>query len=88
MFPPYFFLSFSSSLSLFQDEDVYKAHLIELNTDLVEKACLVIRSAVASSMDWRDIDLLVREAQSRGDPVASTINSLKLQSNQITLLLK
>ncbi len=73
---------------LFQDEDIYKACLIESNTDIVEKACLVICSAIASSMDWGDIDLLVREAQSRGDPVATCIHGLKLASNQITLLLK
>ncbi len=67
---------------------MFKATLIEANTDLVEKACLVIRSAVASSMDWGDIHLLVKEAQARGDPVASCIHGLKLESNQITLLLK
>ena len=39
-------------------------------------------------MDWGDIELLVRDAQTRGDPIAGSIHSLKLQSNQITLLLK
>ena len=76
------------SLSLSQEEDIYKAHLIELNTDLVERTCIVIRSAIANAMDWGDIELLVRDAQTRGDPVAGSIHSLKLQSNQITLLLK
>ena len=45
-----------------QEEDVYKATLIELNYDLIERACLVIRSAVANSMDWSDIELLVKDA--------------------------
>ncbi|XP_019850525.1 PREDICTED: nuclear export mediator factor Nemf-like [Amphimedon queenslandica] len=71
-----------------QDEDRYKAELIEWNTDLVERACLVIRSAVASSMDWGDIELLVHDAQGRGDPVANSIQGLKLHSNLITLWLK
>lgn len=74
--------------TLFQDEDIHKAQLIELNTDLVERACIVIRSAVASAMDWTDIELLVKEAQTRSDPVAMSIHSLKLQSNIITMWLK
>ena len=55
---------------------------------MVEKACLVIRSAVASAMDWSDIELLVKDAQARGDPVAMAIHGLKLQTNEITLLLR
>lgn len=76
---------FCSVLS--QEEDVRKALLVEMNSDLVSKACLVIRSAVANSMDWGDIELLVKDAQSRGDPVALAITSLKLGTNEITLLL-
>ena len=65
-----------------------KAQLIELNIDLVERASTVIRSAVANAMDWGDIELLVRDAQARGDPVAMAIHSLKLGSNEVTLLLR
>ena len=79
-------LSFTSLFS--QEEDIYRAQLIELNIDLVEKASLVIRSAVASAMDWGDIELLVKDAQGRGDPVALAIQNLKLSSNEITLLLR
>ena len=67
---------------------MYKATLIELNYDLIEQACLVIRSAVANSMDWSDIELLVKDAQTRGDPVAQSIHGLKLYSNHITMMLK
>ena len=70
-----------------QEEDAAKANLIELNVDLVEAACLVIRSAIASAMDWGDIELLLKDAQARGDPVAMAIQGLKLQTNEITLLL-
>ena len=65
-----------------------KAQLIELNVDLVEKACLVIHSAVANAMDWGDIELLVKDAQAKGDPVAMAIHGLKLKTNEITLLLR
>lgn len=67
---------------------MFKAQLIELNVDLVEKACLVIRSAVANAMDWGDIELLVKDAQTKGDPVAMAIHGLKLKTNEITLLLR
>jgi predicted ribosome quality control (RQC) complex YloA/Tae2 family protein len=77
-----------SSLKKAQEEDIYKAELIELNADLIERACTVIRSAIANAMDWRDIELLVHDAQSRRDPVAMAISELKLQSNVITLILK
>lgn len=75
--------------SLFlQEVDAYKAQLIEMNSDLVGRACLVIRSAVANAMDWGDIELLVKDAQTRGDAVAVAIKSLKLKTNEITLLLQ
>ena len=67
---------------------MYKAQLIEINSELVTKASLVIRNAVANAMDWGDIELLVKDAQSRDDPVALAIQSLKLKSNEITLILK
>lgn len=67
---------------------MYTAQLIEINADTVERACMVIRSAIASAMDWKDIELLVKDAQSQGDPVASIVHSLKLSTNQITLLLR
>lgn len=79
--------TFTSAVTA-QDEDMFKAQLIELNVDLVEKACLVIRSAVANAMDWNDIELLVKDAQTRGDPVAMAIHGLKLKTNEITLLLR
>ena len=74
--------------ALGQEEDMGKARLIETNVDLVERATLVIRSAVASAMDWGDVELLIKEAQARGDPVAMAIQGLKFKSNEITLLLR
>ena len=54
----------------------------------VERACLVIRSAVASSLAWEDIAAFVKDAQMRRDPVAMTIDKLKLNEGLITLLLR
>lgn len=38
-------------------------------------------------MSWPDIQVLVKEAQTRDDPIASTIKHLKLEMNHITLYL-
>lgn len=60
----------------------------ELNKDLVEKAILVVRSAVANQIDWRQIRELLDEAKTRGDPVALSIKELKLERNTIVLSLR
>ncbi|EDO27941.1 predicted protein, partial [Nematostella vectensis] len=71
-----------------QEADVRKAQLIEINLDLVDRAILVVNSAIANQIDWSEILNLVKEAQIQGDPVASAIRELKLQTNHITMLLR
>ncbi|GFR96885.1 nuclear export mediator factor Nemf-like, partial [Elysia marginata] len=71
-----------------QESDILRGQLIENNLNLVDQAILIVRNAVANQIDWTEIWTLVKEAQAAGDPVATAIKSLKLDSNQITLLLK
>jgi hypothetical protein len=54
----------------------------------VDRAIVVVRSAIANQIDWDEIHTLVREAQTQGDPVASAIKTLKLGTNHITMFLK
>ncbi|KAI7865815.1 fibronectin-binding protein A N-terminus-domain-containing protein [Spinellus fusiger] len=70
-----------------QTENIRKAELIELNLDMVDAAITIIRNAVASQMDWRDLKDLVSDEKRRGNPIAEIIAGLKLNTNQITLLL-
>ncbi|XP_013398422.1 nuclear export mediator factor Nemf [Lingula anatina] len=70
-----------------QEQDIRKAELIEINLDLVDRAILVVQSAVANQIDWDEIKDLVKEAQLQGDPVAIAIKALKLDTNHITMLL-
>ena len=65
-----------------------KAQLIELNLEQVDQAILVIRSAIASGMDWVSLKELVSEEQLKRNPVALIIAELKLETNQVTLLLR
>ncbi|KAI8066316.1 fibronectin-binding protein A N-terminus-domain-containing protein [Gongronella butleri] len=70
-----------------QMSNTRKAQLIELNLDMVDAAISIIRNAVASQMDWKDLEELVKEEKRRSNPIALMIDGLKLQTNQITLLL-
>lgn len=54
----------------------------------VERAITVVRSLIASQVDWLEMEKLVAEAVVQGDPVAASIKSLKLQTNHITMLLQ
>lgn len=70
-----------------QEVDKQRAELISRNQVLVDNAILAIQSALANQMSWPDIQVLLKEAQARGDPVASAIKQLKLETNHIALLL-
>lgn len=71
-----------------QEVDRVKGELVEMNLPIVERALQVVRSALANQVDWNEIGVIVKEAQAAGDPVASAIKELKLQTNHITMLLK
>lgn len=70
-----------------QELDKQKAELISRNQVLVDNAILAIQSALANQMSWPDIQVLLKEAQARGDPVASAVKQLKLETNHIALML-
>ncbi|CAK9813864.1 Ribosome quality control complex subunit NEMF homolog [Anthophora quadrimaculata] len=75
------------SLEKTQELDKQKAELISRNQVLVDNAILAIQSALANQMAWPDIKVILKEAESRGDPVASAVKQLKLETNHISLLL-
>ena len=73
---------------LLKEIDKLKGELIEMNLQIVDRAIQVVRSALANQIDWTEIGLIVKEAQAQGDPVASAIKELKLQTNHVTMLLR
>ncbi|KAI1299969.1 Nuclear export mediator factor Nemf [Halotydeus destructor] len=75
------------ALASIQATDEKKASLIELNSDLVERALAIMRSAVANQISWTEISQLLKEAQTDGDPVACSIKGLNLEKNQFVLQL-
>ena len=54
----------------------------------VEQALRVVRSAVANQIDWKEIDSIIKEAQTQGDPVALAIKRLTLDTNHFQMLLR
>lgn len=75
-------------LSRTQKDDEERARLIEMNSDKVEDALLIIRSMLANQVSWSDIWKTIREAQSMKDPVASLITGVKFDRNEFTMKLK
>jgi hypothetical protein len=67
--------------------NVRKAQLIETNLQMVDAAILIIRNAIATGMDWRELEELVKDEQKHGNAIALMIDSLKLETNQISLRL-
>ncbi|KAJ2961396.1 hypothetical protein NQZ79_g3433 [Umbelopsis isabellina] len=70
-----------------QMTNVRKAQLIELNLQMVDAAIMIIRNAIATGMDWRELEDLVKNEQKHGNAIALMIDSLKLESNEISLRL-
>ncbi|KAI8580214.1 hypothetical protein K450DRAFT_238706 [Umbelopsis ramanniana AG] len=74
-------------LESLQLTNVRKAQLIENNLQMADAAILIIRNAIATGMDWRELEDLVKDEQKRGNPIALMIDSLKLETNQVSLRL-
>lgn len=70
-----------------QEMSLKQAQLVEANQQDVENVLLVIRSALASGMDWRGLEELVRYEQKNGNPVASLIRKMDLEKNRVSILL-
>ncbi|KAJ0391869.1 hypothetical protein P43SY_011914 [Pythium insidiosum] len=70
-----------------QEQSFRHAQLIEANQQDVENVLLVVRSALASGMDWRGLEELVHFEQKNGNPVASLIHELDLAHNRVAILL-
>eukprot|EP00166_Cyanidium_caldarium_P004456 ctg_47.g27 len=69
------------------EEHGHHARLIEYHLQLVDDALQVIRAAVASGIPWSDLQIMVAEERRRGNPVAEMVQSLRLERNEVTLLL-
>lgn len=70
-----------------QERSFKHARLIEDNQQDVENVLMVIRSALASGMDWRGLKELIRFEQKNGNPVACLIHELDLVNNRVSILL-
>eukprot|EP01089_Gocevia_fonbrunei_P001183 TRINITY_DN11108_c0_g1_i1.p1 TRINITY_DN11108_c0_g1~~TRINITY_DN11108_c0_g1_i1.p1 ORF type:complete len:480 (+),score=91.74 TRINITY_DN11108_c0_g1_i1:36-1475(+) len=74
-------------LQAVQDECVRKAKLIELNLDEVDQAIGITNKELANGIDWNYLWTIIKDAKRNGDPIANMIHSLKLDTNEVVLLL-
>lgn len=70
-----------------QQKNVIRAELIEANLEMCDQAIMIIRNAIATGMDWKDLADLVEEEKRHGNPIALMIDTLKLESNHICVIL-
>jgi predicted ribosome quality control (RQC) complex YloA/Tae2 family protein len=63
------------------------ANLIEKNSELVDAVIKTINGYLARQIDWMQLADLVKQEKKKGDPLASVIHKLKLESNQVVVLL-
>lgn len=76
------------ALQITQEQREQMANRVILNSDLVEKALLLIRSALANQLSWTTIDEMRKQATANKDPVASAICEFKFENNEFLMNLK
>ena len=64
-----------------------QASLIEYNFEAVDAAINAVRQALAGGLSWKELKALIKAEKDAGNPVASLVHTLQLESNRITLLL-
>eukprot|EP00282_Hemiselmis_andersenii_P032768 CAMPEP_0169451756 /NCGR_PEP_ID=MMETSP1042-20121227/13868_1 /TAXON_ID=464988 /ORGANISM="Hemiselmis andersenii, Strain CCMP1180" /LENGTH=638 /DNA_ID=CAMNT_0009563691 /DNA_START=64 /DNA_END=1977 /DNA_ORIENTATION=- len=70
-----------------EESNMNKAMLIEANLQDVDNAILVVNSLLGQGIDWISLKKMVKTEAKKGNPVAQLIHQLKLETNQITLML-
>lgn len=64
-----------------------QASLLEYNATAVDAAINAVREALARGLSWKELKALIKGERGAGNPVASLVHSLQLESNRVTLLL-
>jgi predicted ribosome quality control (RQC) complex YloA/Tae2 family protein len=75
------------SLEESETSSVFKAQAIESNLEKVDQALFIVRSGLASGIDWRELEKTLDEEKKKGNPIAAMITSLNLAHNHMVLLL-
>ena len=64
-----------------------QASLLEYNATAVDAAINAVREALAQGLSWKELKTLIKGEKEAGNPIASMVHSLNLESNHVTLLL-
>jgi len=75
------------SLQEAYENNQYKAKLITDNIEDVDKAIKIVGSYISNAVPWEQLNAVIKEEKKKGNPIASIIHRLKLETNEIVLLL-
>jgi predicted ribosome quality control (RQC) complex YloA/Tae2 family protein len=77
-----------ANLGKSENTNLRKARLIEESLKEVEQCMLIIKSGLESKMDWKQLDMMLKEEKKKNtNPWANMIHKLNLSRNQIVLML-
>eukprot|EP00877_Chromochloris_zofingiensis_P000091 jgi/Chrzof1/10082/Cz04g26130.t1 len=77
----------ATALEAEAQESEHRAALIEYNLQAVDACIDAVNAAIATGMDWKDLERMIKDERKAGNPVAALIHSLQLDQNKATLLL-
>eukprot|EP01125_Pyxidicula_operculata_P002654 TRINITY_DN124_c5_g1_i2.p1 TRINITY_DN124_c5_g1~~TRINITY_DN124_c5_g1_i2.p1 ORF type:complete len:1071 (+),score=346.11 TRINITY_DN124_c5_g1_i2:76-3288(+) len=63
------------------------AKLIEENIDSIDQCINALRASLANHIAWEQLKEFIKEERSQGNPLALMIHKLKLEANQVSILL-
>ena len=66
-----------------QTKRMKQAELVEMNLELVDTCILMLKTAIASSLDWSDLAKVIEVQAQQGHPIASYIHELQLRENKV-----
>lgn len=69
------------------NQSTIKAQVLQDNIQDVQKCLLVINTAIDNGMKWTELEILVRDEQKKGNPIANMIQSLDLEHGRIIISL-
>ncbi|TPX37091.1 hypothetical protein SmJEL517_g00927 [Synchytrium microbalum] len=71
-----------------QEENQKIARAIEINMVDIDSLLQTLRSLIASGMDWKDLDKLVKDEKKKGNKIAGMITGLKMEVGMVSISLR
>eukprot|EP01116_Phalansterium_solitarium_P001810 TRINITY_DN1161_c5_g1_i2.p1 TRINITY_DN1161_c5_g1~~TRINITY_DN1161_c5_g1_i2.p1 ORF type:complete len:624 (+),score=168.52 TRINITY_DN1161_c5_g1_i2:66-1937(+) len=70
-----------------QQQNRQRGWQLEAQAGAVDACLESLRNALATGIDWRQLEAMVKQARRAGDPLAGLVHQLRLSENRVTLAL-